>query len=647
MKSIIKKNDYNRALLSETSPEDVPIIFSNYWFYQHMNEYYKSNITSQFKKKIIESIFISKNEDRDFIPLKYSILKSNGGLRHLGILHPASQNQQVDLYQFFEQRIINYTTSSPFTLRAPRKVSTVCYYESNLSKELGNKPASTYFVYKPFTRLSKFFESKDFLELERKYSRFWSLDISRCFESIYTHSISWAVKGKNFAKDTRKDSDFSKFFDQLMQRSNFNETNGIIIGNEVSRIFAEIILQAIDNEILEELKNQDININIDYNIKRYVDDYYIFASNEYILKEISSVIESKLRFYKLHLNENKTVKNERPFITGVTRAKLQVGEALTWLFNTIFENKNNILVELRSPNQIKRKFIDKVMASAYQDKKSYAVMCGYVIAALHNKLVEILKDSWFLESKFSDIKNSLLTMLDISFHLFNVSPTSNNSIKVCSMCNTLYELFKDKFVNEVDSIILEISSLIKEFFSSCVVTHRENNSNFFVPIEFSNLLCTSSSMGSEYLLPPKTVKEVFGLDNLKASATNYINNEDCFDYFNIISALFYIKDQEEYNEIKGNIVKEINKRLIRLDRISYDSRICYLLLDSMSCPYIEIKIKKQWANKLEKILYGRKLSEQDSADFLLQLTSNNWFVCWDDQLVVNNLIDKNNLLFGY
>ncbi|WP_438864319.1 antiviral reverse transcriptase Drt3b [Neptunicella sp.] len=647
MKSIIKKNDFNRVLLSETSPEDVPIIFSNYWFYKHMDQYHKSEISSDFKKKIIECIFISKSEEKDFVPLKYSILKSNGGLRHLGILHPASQNQMVDLYQTFEKRIINHTTNSAFSIRAPYKVSTVCYYNETLAQNLDEKPASTYFAYKSYTRLNKFFESKEFLALERKYSKFWALDISRFFENIYTHSISWAIKGKSFAKETRSNSDFAKFFDQLMQRSNFNETNGIIIGNEVSRVFAEIILQAIDNEICEELKTHGLEPSVDYDIKRYVDDYYIFSSKDGALEKISSVLQSKLRFYKLHINENKTVKSERPFITGVTRAKLQTGESISWLFKTIFERKEDGLVELRKPSQIKRKFIDRVMAASYQDKKAYSVMCGYVISALHNQLIKVTKYDWFMESKFSDIKNSLLTLLDIAFHLFNVSPTSNNSVKLCSMCNILHEFYKDHFPEEVDSIVLEVSSLIKEFFESCVVTQRENNASFFVPIEFANLLCVSSSMGSEYLLSPKVVKEVFGLDGLKHSAAEYIDKEDCFDYFNLVAVLFYIKNHEEYNQIKAGVVKEINKRLKRIERVSFDARICYLLLDSMSCPYIDQKTKKQWGLKLEKVLFDKALNDEDSNELLEQLVTNCWFVCWNDELVLNNLIVKNNLLFGY
>jgi hypothetical protein len=647
MKSIIKKNDFNRVLLSETSPEDVPVIFSNYWFYQHMDQYHKSEITSDFKKQIIEFILISKSEDKDFVPLKYSILKSNGGLRHLGILHPASQNQMVDLYQTFEQRIINHTTSSTFSIRAPFKVSTVCFYNETLTKKHGNVPASTYFAYKSFTRLNKFFESKEFLALERKYAKFWSLDISRFFENIYTHSISWAIKGKSFAKETRANSDFAKFFDQLMQRSNFNETNGIIIGNEVSRIFAEIILQAIDNEIIGELRKYGLEATVDYDVKRYLDDYYIFASKDGTLEKISSVLESKLRLYKLHLNENKTVKSERPFITGVTRAKLQTEDSISWLFKTIFEIKDDKLVELRKPSQIKRKFIDKVMAASYQDKKAYSVMCGYVISALHNQLLKASMDPLFLNNNFNDIKNSLLILLDIAFHLFNVSSTSNNSVKLCSMCNILHEFYKENFSDEVDSIVLEVSTLIKEFFASCVVTQRENNASFFVPIEFANLLCISSSMGSEYLLSPKIVKEIFGLNNLKNNAEEYIDKEDCFDYFYLITVLFYIKNHDEYNQIKADVVKEINKRLKRLDRISFDARICYLLLDSMSCPYIDHKVKKQWGLKLEKVLFKKALTIADSNKFLEQLVTNYWFICWNDEIVLNNLIVKNNLLFGY
>ncbi len=652
-KSKIQKSDINRILLSETSPEDVPVIYSNNSFYRHMNEYYKSKSksksksSSDFKQKIIHSLFVCKKEERDFVPLKYSILKSNGGLRHLGILHPASQNQMVEFYREFGRRIINHTTKSPFTLRAPCGVANKAYYDEKLTKNSVNTPPSTYFTYKRYTRLSGFFGSKEFLGLERKYNKFWSLDISRFFESIYTHSISWAVKGKNFAKETRSSADFSGIFDRLMQRSNFNETNGIIIGNEVSRIFAEIILQAVDTELFEELRKVGLKAGVDYDVKRYVDDYCIFATDDASLERITSTLETLLRFYKLHFNENKTVKNERPFITGVTRAKIQTEESIVWLFKTIFDVKDRKLSVIRKPNRVKRKFIDKVMAGSFQDNKAYAVMCGYVISALHNKLLVVIEDRLFDGSDYVDVKNSLLILLEVAFHFFSVSPTSNNSVKLCSICKLLHDIYSDDYPDEIDSIVLSISSFIKQFFQGSIIKERAHLADFSVPIEFSNLLCISSSMGSEYLLSPKVVKEIFGLEVLSKRADRYIDKEDCLDYFNIVSVLFYIKEQPEYNRIRSDVVKQIDKRLKRLDRLSFDTRVCLLFLDCMSCPYIDIKEKKKWARKAEKVLFGHELSPNDSDSFLEQLTTNEWFVCWDDKIVLDDLTQKNTLLFGY
>jgi hypothetical protein len=65
---------------------------------------------------------------------------------------------------------------------------------------------------------------------------------------------------KNYAKQqlNKTKSTFPFKFDQLMQRSNYNETNGIIIGPELSRIFAEIIMQSVDNNIINDLNKEGL-----------------------------------------------------------------------------------------------------------------------------------------------------------------------------------------------------------------------------------------------------------------------------------------------------------------------------------------------------------------------------------------------------
>ena len=112
------------------------------------------------------------------------------------------------------------------------------------------------------------------------------LDISNCFSSIYTHTISWAVKTKDVAKHQIKLSNFEQNFDNFMQHVNYNETAGIVIGPEFSRIFAEIIFQYIDLQIEKRLASEDYKLKLykDYEIYRYVDDMFVFSNKISIFK---------------------------------------------------------------------------------------------------------------------------------------------------------------------------------------------------------------------------------------------------------------------------------------------------------------------------------------------------------------------------
>lgn len=65
-------------------------------------------------------------------------------------------------------------------------------------------------------------------------------------------------------------STFAQEFDGVIRHGNHNETNGIPIGPEVSRIFAEILFQEIDRRVMQELA--DLKFRQDYEFRRYVDD---------------------------------------------------------------------------------------------------------------------------------------------------------------------------------------------------------------------------------------------------------------------------------------------------------------------------------------------------------------------------------------
>src|SRR3546814_6195653 len=73
-----------------------------------------------------------------------------------------------------------------------------------------------------------------------------------------------------------------------MQRANYNETNGIVVGPEFSRVFAEIILQRVDQKVIANLAVNGLVFNRDYEIRRYVDDFFVFSNATEILDKVES-----------------------------------------------------------------------------------------------------------------------------------------------------------------------------------------------------------------------------------------------------------------------------------------------------------------------------------------------------------------------
>jgi len=149
-----------------------------------------------------------------------------------------------------------------------------------------------------------------------------SADISTCFPSMYTHSIPWAVKNKEWAK-IHKCSSWNKknetgcscrLNDNLPCRNERNElwpndldlisrlqkdgeTNGFLIGPHTSNIIAELILSQIDCEL---------QISGFKKVIRHIDDFTFFAPDEIEAKNFLRILSLTLKKYELSLNAKKT-----------------------------------------------------------------------------------------------------------------------------------------------------------------------------------------------------------------------------------------------------------------------------------------------------------------------------------------------------
>ena len=138
------------------------------------------------------------------------------------------------------------------------------------------------------------------------------VDITNCYNSMYTHSIAWAICGKDTAKsflrtkepkNIEADYEFADLLDCFTRFEKNNETNGIIVGPFTSRIISELILARIDKMLSER----------GFVFKRYVDDYKFYFRSESQAQESLPTIEKILNEYNLTLNTAKTEIQKYPY----------------------------------------------------------------------------------------------------------------------------------------------------------------------------------------------------------------------------------------------------------------------------------------------------------------------------------------------
>lgn len=206
------------------------------------------------------------------------------------------------------------------------------------------------------------------IELSLDYQYLVQTDISDCYGSIYTHSVSWALHTKAEAK--KKENKINKDFvgniiDWHLQDMSYGQTNGIPQGSVVMDFIAEIILGYADLELSKKLTELGIT---DYQILRYRDDYRVFVNNsqdgEKILKSITEVMVD----LGMKLNPSKTTVSSRIIHDSIKKDKL------VWMANK--QRERGLQKHLLIIHQHAEKFPNSgSVTSALAEY--YRVLCGY------------------------------------------------------------------------------------------------------------------------------------------------------------------------------------------------------------------------------------------------------------------------------
>lgn len=123
-----------------------------------------------------------------------------------------------------------------------------------------------------------------------------SCDVSRCFPSIYTHAIDWAIRGRGNSKERKKEKSWAVDIDKKAAATTHGETHGLLIGPHSSNILAELVLTAVDKELYQH----------GYRFVRHIDDYTCFAETKGEADEFVIDLERELAKFRLSLNQQKT-----------------------------------------------------------------------------------------------------------------------------------------------------------------------------------------------------------------------------------------------------------------------------------------------------------------------------------------------------
>lgn len=138
-------------------------------------------------------------------------------------------------------------------------------------------------------------------------------DVAEFYSSIYTHTIPWALYGKDKAKSSRNDILLpGNMLDSLSRNIQSGQTIGIPIGPDTSLPISELVLTAVDRLVKSNL--DEFKLVHSTKAFRFIDDYEFVCNSIPEAELILNILQNALGEYELQLNPRKTRILELPNI---------------------------------------------------------------------------------------------------------------------------------------------------------------------------------------------------------------------------------------------------------------------------------------------------------------------------------------------
>ena len=664
-----------RVLFSDILPYECPIIFSNRYLYRFLAKYLWVGKEKKVDNRTWNVLTQSKRLDEKdanafaallfgcyekgqrvgtlqhrlnalFYPYHFNIAHNKNKNRTLSIIHPYNQWQVVEFYDRYKHSILYLCNQSAYSLRKPHKIAQCFYYRDRLHRKLlGHKydrielffneyeNLKTYFSYEKYSNIYKFYEDYRYQRAEKKFKFLVKFDLQSCFDSIYTHTISWATAGgadKVKVLPGYHGSWVGDAFDNLMQSVNARETNGIVIGPEFSRIFSEIILQYIDQMVEQELLKEGLHHKSTYECYRYVDDYFLFYNDEKDRNHFMESLTKWLKEFKLQISPSKTEEFERPFITKVTIAKQRIDHLFSDIFSTPLweEVESNLDVEKEDEAEDNdldkdREILDKkfniylpanrvnaqIKAIVRECGIEYRDIANYLLEKMGQRLDTFLNRYEMGFKKYErlmlkedidkedveihalrvqrKLTSYLISLIDVAFFVFNSNRQVNTTLKLQKIMNTIVIYAKRhgdfKTNPEVRFQTISKDIIFKKIQDEIALVLATTDSHRYTLHESLYLLILAKELGSAYLFAPEVIKSFIDKSDLQ------------YNLFACIILMYYYSNHKCYNEQKTELKDMILKkyRLVAEAERKRNSELTILTADMMTCPFVDDAYKQK------------------------------------------------------
>lgn len=218
----------------------------------------------------------SKNRKRSRL-VKHSVPKMKHLRRHFGIPNPYSQAMLCIC-----------------VARNWKKLDAICQ-KSSLSLSRASPSAKRALAAEHSRR------TEGVCRAQRSVGRRFMLkaDIATFYPSIYTHSIPWAIHGKETARSKRAGKWYGNQLDIWTRDTQDRQTGGIPIGPDTSFLIAEVIASRMDLQLSKMLRQELKGV-------RYIDDYHLYFATRTDAERALAALHTVTQAFELQLNAPKT-----------------------------------------------------------------------------------------------------------------------------------------------------------------------------------------------------------------------------------------------------------------------------------------------------------------------------------------------------